>query len=461
MKLLQNLSLCLLISPISVLANDAGMVQLLLGTAQVEREGKLAPLTKGEKVQVGDKLITGDGGLLQLKMSDNALVSLRANSLLHIECYDKSCLKLNLSQGEMRQVTGAMGQANKDKFRLNTPVAAIGVRGTDFITKTTTDNTYVRVLEGAIVAAPLDDQCVASGLGVCSSRHAAQLNAADPFILHLQPRVAPVAQPGDGGLQAKTNSPVNQAQPSSVVQVAQGAHSGAEQALAILKDSPELLRTYLALAMQSAEKTPAHSTAPVTVNPTEPTAPNSPVEAGKEPANNSKPPVVVEPVAKLPALTFASWTLNSDGIAVPIDQVYYTHQATVGDARYGLWRDETQPYTFAKGEINYALAQSQATVQTADGKLVPALVNGGSLNINFDARKLATQLNVSSEALASAVNINANGNLSRNDGLFSMATQQGGRIAGALSTDNQQAAYMLNQPMNGQVIQAITTWKAP
>ena len=33
----------------------------------------------------------------------------------------------------MRSITGQWGEAARDRFRLNTPIAAIGVRGTDFI----------------------------------------------------------------------------------------------------------------------------------------------------------------------------------------------------------------------------------------------------------------------------------------------------------------------------------------
>ena len=48
----------------------------------------------------------------------------------------------------MRSVTGQWGEASRDRFRLNTPIAAIGVKGTDFVVKVENGKTFASVLSG-------------------------------------------------------------------------------------------------------------------------------------------------------------------------------------------------------------------------------------------------------------------------------------------------------------------------
>lgn len=414
------LVVCVIVNPWFAIAGDAGVVQLLLGNAQVERGGKLLPLSKGEKVQVGDKLSTGGGGLLQLKMSDDALISLRANSSLHIECYEQLCLKLNLLYGEVRQVTGSLGQTHKDRFRLNTPVAAIGVRGTDFITRSNADDTWVRVLDGAIVAAPFGDGCSSQGLGICSTHQSALLAAQDPFVLHLKPNSAPVAIPGDAGLQAKQTTSHDTPSIANVV-----GRSAGDDVFMILRDHPEVVRRYLALMQY-----------PVSVD----TLPSTPL-----------------PTVPSQGLAFATWTAYADGMAQPYPQASQGREVTVGDSQYALWR-ETGRYMPPKGSLNYQLTQSQAQLTTNQGSVTPVMLQGGQLAINFDARQLSTQVQAQLPG-ASSMTISASGRMSRDDGLFALPTEQGGRIAGAISNDGRQVGYLINQPTTAGELKALTSWQ--
>ncbi len=400
---------------------EVGRVTLVVGDVQLQRAGQLQPLLSGDVIRVDDRLITHERSLVQVRMQDDALISLRAQGRLHVQCYQSDCMKLNLEQGEMRQVTGSMGQANKQNFRLNTPVAAIGVRGTDFITKTDAANTYVRVLAGAIVAAPFDEACQASQLGVCASQRAALLTANDPFILHLQPNVAPVVQPGEGGLQAtgRTETPA-----VTVVQKNQSVLPN-EDVLYVLRDHPEILQAY---RQQLAA-----------------------IDATKPPLTGA---------AVTPALQFSTWDKHTNGMATDYLTASAGRSPTVGDAQHLLWRAETLPYLPTQGVVNYQLSASQATLTDVKlNTISPAQVTGGSLRIDFDQRQLSTALALQASPTQSYL-INSTGALTRNDGIFMLNTAQGGTIAGAISTDNQQVAYMLNQPLTWQVLKAITTWQA-
>lgn len=104
---------------------------LAVGKNRVSRS-----LTAGDRVYLGDKLITGADGFIRLHMIDNALLDLRCYSIMVIEEYalqDKDRRSVfNLLQGGLRKVTGEIGKWGHDVYELRTPVASVGVRGTEY-----------------------------------------------------------------------------------------------------------------------------------------------------------------------------------------------------------------------------------------------------------------------------------------------------------------------------------------
>lgn len=139
-------------------------------------------LMHGDTVYVGDQLVTGADGFIQLKMEDNAYLSLKPNSKLTIQAYqvDKhnpstEKVKLYLEEGTLRSKTGGVGLRSKRKFRLNTPVAAVGVRGTDFSIHTTEVISQVVVREGGIAISPFGHGCIVDGLGACEGSQVREL----------------------------------------------------------------------------------------------------------------------------------------------------------------------------------------------------------------------------------------------------------------------------------------------
>ena len=100
---------------------------------------KAMPLQKDQALAVGDRLVTGPSSHVHVRFIDGGLVSVRDSSELVITQYSfdpdnpaASKVRFYLQGGVARSITGKAGQAAKDQFRLNTPVAALGVRGTDF-----------------------------------------------------------------------------------------------------------------------------------------------------------------------------------------------------------------------------------------------------------------------------------------------------------------------------------------
>ncbi|MDO8598400.1 MAG: FecR family protein [Sulfuricaulis sp.] len=93
----------------------------------------------GAAIRDKDALRTGAASNLQVRFIDDSLVSLRENSELRVENFafngkDDGSERafFRLLKGGLRQITGIIGRRNHNNYELNSLVATIGVRGTDF-----------------------------------------------------------------------------------------------------------------------------------------------------------------------------------------------------------------------------------------------------------------------------------------------------------------------------------------
>ncbi|MGQ0700641.1 MAG: FecR family protein [Panacagrimonas sp.] len=140
-RILASLSGLLLFCLCSGAAWGAGTVVFVSGTANAQRGTTAVPLAPGVAVLAGDVVMTDAGSFLQMRMDDGALIALKASSQLSIDTYTApppsttqrgGRAVMKLLKGGLRTLTGAIGSLDRQEFELNTPVASIGIRGTDF-----------------------------------------------------------------------------------------------------------------------------------------------------------------------------------------------------------------------------------------------------------------------------------------------------------------------------------------
>jgi len=121
-----------------VQAQSAGTVQFASGTVSVLRNN--LPITpvpaRATIINTGDVIITDVDGHLQLTMVDGASISLRPGSRMVVEKYDYNPANptlgdalVSLVTGTLRVFTGELVNRNKARFRMRTPVATLGIRG--------------------------------------------------------------------------------------------------------------------------------------------------------------------------------------------------------------------------------------------------------------------------------------------------------------------------------------------
>ncbi|BBB69503.1 hypothetical protein UNDYM_5250 [Undibacterium sp. YM2] len=172
--------------PAMAFAEDAVKVSQVWG--KVEINGKSASVDSA--VAEGAIIKTGADGYIYLKAADDGLLIVRPNSEARIVNYHidqqnpaNTRVKLELISGVARSVSGNAVKQARQNFRFNTPVAAIGVRGTDFTVFTDKDTTRVVVVDGGIVVSGFGGACSPQGAGPCEGAAAAELFARQQGVL--------------------------------------------------------------------------------------------------------------------------------------------------------------------------------------------------------------------------------------------------------------------------------------
>jgi len=123
--------------PLSALA-AAGLVQFSAGDVQMRRADVLSALARGATVEGGDVVLTGTTGRAQIRFTDGGVVSLFPDSQFTVERYVDSgdpaqdSFAVNLVRGGMRAVTGLIGKRNPANYKVITPTAVVGIRGSAF-----------------------------------------------------------------------------------------------------------------------------------------------------------------------------------------------------------------------------------------------------------------------------------------------------------------------------------------
>ncbi len=125
----------------------AGKVLFVSGPATLERGGSHT-LNKGDALEVGDVIVTGEKARVQILMADGAKIALRSGSRFRI---DEFSLPLgvntptqaavvttdgrsvsSLLKGGFRTMTGSIGKVDRNAYEVRTPIGTLGIRGTDY-----------------------------------------------------------------------------------------------------------------------------------------------------------------------------------------------------------------------------------------------------------------------------------------------------------------------------------------
>lgn len=123
----------------SARTESAGQVIIASGPFQAQTSSEtLRQLSRGSNFYSGETLKTGTNSTAQVRFTDGTVMALSPNSQVRVDEYsyhqdaksDKSVT--TLVKGGFRALTGLISKENPDAYKLQTPVAVIGVRGTNY-----------------------------------------------------------------------------------------------------------------------------------------------------------------------------------------------------------------------------------------------------------------------------------------------------------------------------------------
>jgi len=383
-----------------------GEITLVIGQSEIERTASpgLVP-AKGDLIQQGDIVKTSANGHVHIRFVDGALVSIRPNSVLSIQEFRYnpadpavSVVRMSLDRGEVRSISGAAAQAAKDRFRLNTPLVAIGVKGTDFVTQTNQEGTRVMVNQGAIVMAPFDQNCKAQALGVCSGSRARELTAD---------------------------------------------------------------MVGMALIYKSGFTDPSLQILPGVKDPAKPLSQDRKgIDDPKVNSVDDKLLEGLFPVSRLAWGRWTRTPVPGDSLTLGFREAMQGREVTVGDGYYFLFREASAVNLLPSltSQAEFKLNASAAQYRSPSNEVSAAQVESASLSVDFAARTFATQLKVTAPGI-SPQGISYSGKVDPVSGIFlSESSTSKASLAGSLTMTGRQAGYLFSQPVGNGNLSGATLW---
>jgi hypothetical protein len=402
------------LATVAMASQVVGEVTLTIGKSKIERSTQEAEPQKGGSVQEGDVIRTSDNGHIHIRFIDGARISVRPNSVFRIHEFKyspsdpaASVVRLSLDSGEARSISGAAAQAAKERFRLNTPLVAIGVKGTDFVTQVSKETIRVTVNQGAIVMAPFDSACKAEALGVCTTSRAKELTAemlGQALVYRLgsaDPSLQNIGKPG-------------QSDASRVLLLDRQTREGTDRPL----------------ASETEAKNPLNAVA----------------------------------ATKLIWGRWARDPIPSDNITVPFLEALKGNEVTVGDGYYFLFREPSNinllPSLTTK--VDFGLKSSSAYYRNAANEMLPATVQSGTLGVDFANKTFNTNLNLSAQGTG-VQSFSQSGTLNAGTGIFlsnstAVVNSNAGSVAGAITLDARQAGFLFRAPIGPGTFSGATLW---
>jgi hypothetical protein len=371
-----------LVSGATAFAAEAGKVVFVTGEVRLAQ--KAAQLDAA--VQEGDELSTGADGYIYVKTVDAGFLILRPNSKARIAAYhidDKNPantrVKLELLDGVARSISGQAVKKARQNFRFNTPVAAIGVRGTDFIVYTDQQTSRVSVVSGGVVMSGFAGACGPDGGGPCEGSASRELFAGQSGMLLQVQRGQNIPQL----LHSPTVSPDQSAPPRSDEPVGKPANAagGVPQDLSLdaQKGSNPLISGKPLTTAQGGNGDGQNSVKP-------------------PPEVEVVPPVTEPVVRSAPEVLWGRWQAVA-GVApdaavnAELNSGKYNSGYVLGS--YVIKRVADPTFVMPReGTASFTLESGEATLTPTKGTATLATVQDGFLNMDFQARSFNTGLTV-------------------------------------------------------------------
>ncbi|HYD60221.1 MAG TPA: FecR family protein [Noviherbaspirillum sp.] len=421
------LALSLFITASLAQAGEAARIVFVAGKAEIAGN----QISLGNAVHEGDEVATGADGYIYLKTIDNGFLILRPNSRARIVAYHvdqekpaNTRIKLELLNGVARAISGDGAKQAKQNFRFNTPVAAIGVRGTDFTVYTDQDTSRIAVISGGVVVSGFSGTCGPEGVGPCEGASSRELFAkqAGQLLQVQKGQAVPQLLPNNG------TSPDVTAPPRSDEPKSTGGNTSATKDLSL---DPQKNTDFNSLAVA---------------------------------AKATTPPKVIE-ITPPRDIIWGRWqTVLDQAPTIDLEQhMGGKAQLIAINAHFALLRARGSEWQVpTTGSMNFAMRDGAAyiTDESRGGALQAATLENGRLNVNFAKATFSTSFDLVSQA--ERFNLQAKGDVGRDGQLYGenqFLRPTNMNVSGFLSAENGgSAAYLFQSRLDDRRTAAGATY---
>lgn len=385
-----------------------GRAVFITGQAQIEHAGALRALDKAQALRPGDWIQTGPDGHVHLRMIDQGFIAVRPGSRLQLRQYayradDPAAnrVQLHLEYGVARTVSGRAGEVSKDRYRFNTPHAAIGLRGTDYVVQALADTTRVSVFRGAVIVSPMGAGCVADTLGPCHTQFSRELSALTPNA-YIEVRLR-----GNGPeilLEENGKDAPNRAAPPRHEEPRASFGPGSEIASARLVDA-------------------------------------------YAPAPQQPPPR---------AIVWGRWSSVSLATPTVVSLLSPEREITYANDLFGLLRPSGPVELPGAGQISLNQSGGEAWLRETGGQLLPVPLSDGRLDLDFNQRQFSTRL--AAHPGATPVNLHAGGAITFQGLLIADPALSNMNMDGVISSQAGEAGYVFDYALPAGTLYGVTHW---
>lgn len=447
-------TIVLLVTASLASAGEAGRIVFVTGQAQLASQA----VAMGDAVQEGDELSTGADGYIYMKTVDNGFLILRPGSRARVVTYHVDAqnpantrIKFELLNGVARAISGQAVKHARHNFRFNTPVAAIGVRGTDFTVFTDQQTSRVNVISGGVVVSGFSGACGPEGAGPCEGTTSRELFAEQTGqILQIQKGQAAPQLLRNTALSPDVTVPPRKDEPASKAPLATPQHAANEPSLDAQKSDSLLTGT---IRVPAPTPSPAPETPPVVVTPPPVVVP---------PVVVLPPPIVVPVEPKLPEIAWGRW----EAVAGLVPDSEALAKIKSGDYESGF---VIGPFVISRvknselvmptaGQASFTLASSEAYIRNGTQAPVAATIQDSRFDVDFATRGFTTSLKVVSPD--AQVDVRARGDVTLKGELYSSVIGSNAAIRGYIGGAEAKEAGYVFQTTTGSALTAFgaTRW---
>lgn len=140
---------------------SVGKITAINGDVLVYRGDKTQKALANFNIEERDSIKSSIGSTAQILFNDNTIVTVGSNTLLKVEEYlfeDKNSKAVfRVEEGTFKTITGKIAKAAPHRFKVDTKMAAVGIRGTIFVGHIdSSDVLTIACLQGAIELTPTE-----------------------------------------------------------------------------------------------------------------------------------------------------------------------------------------------------------------------------------------------------------------------------------------------------------------